>query len=72
MDIENFSSKELINLLAQKGIGIPCCDNKNETRTAYVAEYGTFTTTGKKYVKIVVRSNSDDLYDYGARIWVPS
>lgn len=68
-DINNMSPPELIDLLASLGLGT-CYDPISDKRTAYINETGTFTRTGKTFVKIVVRVNNTSMYDYGAKLWV--
>ena len=65
-DVHKLRSHELINLLADLGYGKHF--SKDDTRTASCVETGTFTSTGKKYAKIVVKVHDCTMYDYGVRI----
>ena len=61
-------SPELLNLLASHGIGLPY-QGPEDTREAGAWEYGG--TAKSAFVKVVVRVNSDEMWDYGARLTFP-
>lgn len=63
------SSAELINMLADLGY----CKRHSgaeDTRKAYIGERGTFTLTGKSYIKIIVQVDDGVTYDFGVRLFV--
>lgn len=65
------SSAELINMLADLGY----CKHHigaDDKRKAYISDIGTFTRTGKSYVKIVVVVDDDVTYDFGVRLYTQS
>ena len=66
-EIQNLTSASLINLVASYGIGKPY--SEDDKRSACVAEHGTFSATNKSYVKIIIRANDENMYDYGIRLW---
>jgi len=66
-DVRKLSSHDLVNLLAQHGYGMPI--QEGDTRSAHIAEWGTFTASGRSFVKIVVRVDTDTVFDYGARLF---
>ena len=71
-DVRRMSSDELIDLLAERGIGRPRTVAADDRRRASIHETGTFTSgahAGDSYVKIVVVVDDDAVFDYGARIW---
>ena len=66
-EILELSSDELVKLVASYGISTK--SSKNNKISAYVTEHGTFTSTKKSYVKIVIVIDDANMYDYGVRLW---
>ena len=69
-DVRRMSSDELINLLAERGIGRAVA--ADDGRRASIQESGRFTSgehVGDAYVNIVVKVDDGAVFDYGARIW---
>lgn len=67
--IVNMSSQELINLMAEHGLGSPY--KPGDGRNAFINETGTFTGTIKKsYVEVVVSVKDEIMYDVRVRLYV--
>lgn len=65
----NASSKELIDMLADRGF-CQHWEGDDDKRKAYIAAVETFTNTGKTCVKIVVSVNDEFTYDFGVRLFM--